>query len=91
MNERKKHERILPSKADLIREVEHWRWQAAAAMGQTAPWLAIPGLIVHVNTDDLSDVEERITILNFALKQLRAQAARQANTHRQTTQPESHE
>lgn len=78
MNERKKHERILPSKADLIREVEHWRWQAAALMNQTPAWLTIPGLIVHVNTDDLSDVEERIAILNLALKQLRAQAARQA-------------
>lgn len=79
MNERKKHERILPSKADLIREVEHWRWQAAALSAQTPAWLTIPGLIVHVNTDDLSDVEERIAILNLALKQLRAQAARQAN------------
>lgn len=64
---RKKH---LPDKAELLREIEHWRWQATTALGQSQPWLRIPGLVIYLDTTD-SDFEARLEIIFMAIAQLK--------------------
>ena len=66
-----KNKTLLPSRSELLKQAEYWRWQALTMKGQTSPWLMMPGLVVYMNTDDLTNIDIRIEVLSLALKQAR--------------------
>lgn len=68
---KKPRQKNLPDKAALLREVEHWKWQALTVQGRTEPWLKMPGLVVYLDTADKSDLAERFAVLDLARKTLR--------------------
>lgn len=67
---KKPRQKHLPAKAELLREVEHWKWRTTVAEEKTQPWLRVPGLVIYLDTTD-TDYEARLEILALALRQLK--------------------
>ena len=61
-----KTKRLLPSKASLIEERNRLAWANNVLSKQTAPWLAIPGLIIFLDTENKVDMDLRFEILDLA-------------------------